>query len=87
MTTTANALDEEIPFFEDQKPELLQDHEGEYVLIKENEVLGFFRDWEAAYAEGPQRFGFSEPMLIHRIQRDEPVRVLPIALWPVNGDV
>lgn len=87
MTTTANLLDEEIRFFEDQKPLLLRDHEGEYVLIKDNEVLGFFADWETAYTEGQQRFGFSVPMLIHRIQRDEPVRLLPVALWPMNDDV
>jgi hypothetical protein len=87
MTTTAQVLEEEIQTYEALRAGLLTDHEGEFVLIKGHEVLGLFHDWQSAYTEGQRRFGFSEPMLVHRVVREEPVYTLPTILWPALGDV
>jgi hypothetical protein len=67
-----NMLEQELEFFEKQKPELLKNHSGKFALIKDSEFLGAFDNPENAYQEGVRRFG-RDPFLVKRISQEEEV--------------
>jgi hypothetical protein len=69
-------LERELAFYESIKEQLLQHHEGKFVLIIGNEQLGIFDNSEDAYKHGIEARG-NVPMLIKRIDRDEKVELLP----------
>lgn len=69
-------LENELAFYETIKEELLRHHEGKFVLIIGNEQLGVFEESEDAYKHGIELRG-NVPMLIKRIQRTEPVELIP----------
>ena len=54
--------------------DLLLEHEGEFVLIRGDEIVGYFKDMNAALDAGAERFG-EAPALIKEIAEIE--RVLP----------
>lgn len=51
---------------------LAEGREGQFVLLKGNEVLGFWDTEEAALSEGYERF-LLEPFLVHHILSREPL--------------
>jgi hypothetical protein len=66
---------QEIATYRSRLPELLA-HEGEFVLIKGDQVIGFFDDSSAALREGDRRFGLV-PLLVKKIAAVEPVIYIP----------
>jgi hypothetical protein len=70
------ALEKELAHFEAIKPQLLEHHEGKFVLVIGEEMLGVFDNGEDAYARGIDLKG-NVPMLIKRIQRVDPVERIP----------
>jgi hypothetical protein len=66
---------QEIATYRVRLPELLA-HEGEFVLIKGDQVIGFFEDFSAALREGYRRFGLV-PLLVKKIAAVEPVIYIP----------
>lgn len=44
-------------FFLSKLPELLPDHKGQYVLIKDQKVHGFYSNLEDALKDAYQKFG------------------------------
>jgi len=70
------ALTEEMATFRDRLPELLCEHEGEFVLIKGTEIAGVFLDRSEALREGYRRFGIV-PLLVRQIVASDPVVYLP----------
>jgi hypothetical protein len=70
-----NDLAVEIATYKARLQELLA-HEGEYVLIKGDEVVGFFKTSRAALRVGRRRFGLV-PMLIKQVAAVEPVIYIP----------
>lgn len=66
---------QEIATYKSRLPELLA-HEGKYVLIKGDQVIGFFDDSQAARREGRRRFGLV-PLLVKKIAAIEPVIYIP----------
>jgi hypothetical protein len=59
-------LDTERELFEQRREQLLAEHPGKFVLIKESEVVGAFNTIEEAIAEGARRFGL-QPFLVRQI--------------------
>jgi hypothetical protein len=57
-------------------PEMAREHEGEFVLIKGTEVVGFFRDDPSAEREGRRRFGLG-PFLVKQVREHERVIYIP----------
>ena len=51
--------------------------EGQYVLIRGREVVGFFWDYAPAIQTGYARFGTGTPFLVKRIERQEHVQRFP----------
>jgi hypothetical protein len=68
-------LAEELACYEANRPGWLGQHEGEFVLIKGPQVVGFFPDHESALEEGYRRFGVV-PLLVKQILQVEPVYTL-----------
>lgn len=66
---------QEIATYRSRLPELLA-HEGEFVLIKGDQVIGFYSDQSEALREGYRRFGLV-PLLVKRIAAIEPVVYIP----------
>ena len=69
-------LERESAFYETIKDQLLQHHEGKFVLIIGDEQLGIFDKDEDAYKRGIELRG-NVPMLIKQITREEPVELIP----------
>jgi hypothetical protein len=69
-------LETELSYYESVKDELLQHHEGKFVLVINNEQLGVFDKSEDAYKRGIELKG-NVPMLIKKVQKIEPVEHIP----------
>jgi hypothetical protein len=70
------ALAEERASYRDRLPELVRKHEGRFVLIKGQNVIGVFSDRSTALQEGYSRFGVV-PFLVRQVAASEPVVYLP----------
>lgn len=68
-----NPLATELSIFESNKSRWLEEHEGEYVLIKGEEVVGFFEGEFDAARIGFERFGDNVPILVRQITSFDPV--------------
>ena len=51
------ALDAELKVFNDNRDAWLKHHANKFVLVKENEIAGFFDSAETAFVEGIERWG------------------------------
>ena len=69
----ADLLLKETQVFQRHRDEWLQDHVGEYVTIRDEEVGGFFASYGDAFKAGLQRFGSSRSFLIRQVWETEPV--------------
>lgn len=63
-------------YYDEHKVELLQHHEGKFVLIVGEALFGTFDRQEDAYAAGIARFG-NVPMFIKLVQHDDPPVSIP----------
>jgi len=59
-------LEAERAFYRDRCDEWCGEHEGEYVLVKGEELVGFFNEESEALAEGARRFG-DDDFLVRRV--------------------
>jgi len=65
-------LREEYIYYQQHKESFLTEHPGTFVLIKGDEVVGFFDSEQAAYKVGLGRYG-NEPFFIKRVEPEEGV--------------
>ena len=68
--TQQEQLTQEAEFFNEHLEEWRQSHPGEFVLLKGNEVLGFFLTVDKAFAAGTDRFGLGPFFVKQIIPRD-----------------
>ena len=73
------SLHREYAVYETSLSQWLTDHEGKYVLIKGDQIGGFYGSRDEALAEGYSRFGIG-PLLVKQITSSEPVHHIPNAL-------
>jgi hypothetical protein len=57
----------------------LKDHRNAYVLIKGDEVVGFYDTREAALTAGYDQFGV-DPLLVKQVLDPEPIHYIPNVL-------
>ena len=69
-----NTLDKELATYREHFQELL-DHEGKYVLIRGDEIIGLYGSRDEALNVGYQRFGFP-PFLVKKIALKEEVATI-----------
>lgn len=70
------ALADDIATYRAHVAEMVKEHEGEYVLIREGKIIGFFPDRSRAVREGYRRFGIV-PFLVREVAATEPVVYIP----------
>ena len=70
------ALAADIATYRAQIADMVKEHENEYVLIREGEIIGFFADRCEAVREGYRRFGFV-PFLVKEVTPTERVVYIP----------
>ena len=56
---------------------LAENAEGQYVVIRGDEVLGRYPTYQDAFEQGINTYGQSTPFLIKQISRDDPVTFNP----------
>lgn len=69
-------LEKELQYYDAHREELLKEHEGKFVLIKEGSLVGVFASEEEAYEDGLRHFG-NQPFLIRRVASQEEIVYLP----------
>ena len=78
-TQAAKELVRELAAWEEHRDELVRTAAGQWVLIREGQVVGAFPDEKKAFDHGYRQYGLV-PFLVRRItEQDEPVEIL--SLW------
>jgi len=75
-TAPPTRLTVELELYQAHKSEWLRDHRDEFVVVKGNTVLGFFRDFHQAYTVGVEKYGTDRDFLVKRVVAQEPVFVV-----------
>jgi len=63
----------ELEYYAQNKTEWLRQKTGNYVVIKDSKLLGFYPDFEAAYRAGAANYGLNTDFLVKQILEHEPV--------------
>lgn len=70
------ALAGDIATYRAHLAEMAKEHEGQYVLIREGQIIGFFPDFTSGAREGTRRFG-CVPFLVKEVYPVERVVYIP----------
>jgi hypothetical protein len=73
------SLNRELAVYATNLRRWLEDHRNAHVLIKGDEVVGFYETRDEALAAGYSRFGVV-PLLVKQIQESEPIYYIPNVL-------
>ena len=76
MAAEDKALQNELRLFEECRQDWLQGHAGEFVVISEATVGGFYPDYESAFKGGVSKFGTRGSFLVKQIWAEEPVYLI-----------
>jgi hypothetical protein len=75
-TAPPTRLTAELEFYEIHKLEWLKNNQGEFAVVKGENLLGFFADFHKAYCAGAERYGLNTDFLVKRVVAQEPVFVV-----------
>jgi hypothetical protein len=70
------SLAEELSLYDSNKSQWLESHSGEFVLIGDTTLAGFFPSYEKAFEAGLKAFGIGRDFLIKQVVEQEPVFVI-----------
>jgi hypothetical protein len=73
------SLNQEQAIYEAGLPRWMQEHESAHVLIKGDDVVGFYETFDEALAAGYARFGHV-PLFVKQITAVEPIYNIPNGL-------
>ena len=73
MPDELNRLATELELYRRRRREWLEHHSGQYVVAKEESVLGFYPDFGAAYSAGAEAFGSNTDFLVKKVLEFDPV--------------
>jgi hypothetical protein len=66
----------ELRVFEEHRHEWLQSHSGDFVVIADSTVAGFYPDYESAFKAGLNKFGVRGNFLVKQVWAEEPVYLI-----------
>lgn len=69
-------LDREVKYYKANKKDLLKKHNGKFVLIKGDRLVGSFDSEKSAYGAGLKEFG-NQAFLIKRVSKKEDISQNP----------
>lgn len=73
MSKAPTRLRVETQFYESHKVEWLRTYPDKFVVVKNNELLGFFDTFYEAYSAGATKYGTGTDFLVKRVVEREPV--------------
>jgi hypothetical protein len=73
-SSMATPLAQELQLFQKHVQEWREQHLGQFVLIKGNEIVGFYQSLDEAFRAGSGKYGLDE-FFIHQIVPDQQVNV------------
>jgi hypothetical protein len=76
MAAEQKTLQRELAVFEQHKREWLKTHPGDFVVIAETTIGGFYPDYESAFMGGISKFGIQGIFLVKQIWAEEPVYLI-----------
>ena len=81
-------LERENTYFNDHRGELVAQHEGQFVLIHGDDLVGWYQSYDDAFTAGIQTIG-NEPFLIRQVfAGDEPpVHVPALTLGLISAQL
>ena len=68
------ALEREKRFLASKLRELLADHADQWVIVKDEQIHGYYHDPNEAYARGIEQFGL-QPFLLAQVRTEEPAQL------------
>ena len=77
-TPVANSLQQEYETWLANKEQLLADHEGEWVMIRGNQIVKIFPNEDAAEQYGYDTYGYSDLCVIHIVKDTHPTSFGPL---------
>jgi len=69
-------FEQELAYYNNNKDTLLEHHENQYLVIKDNNLLGAFTTEQEAYEAGLKELG-NVPFLIKRVTKEEEIVRFP----------
>jgi hypothetical protein len=66
-------LARELEYYAQHKSEWLAHESGNYVVVKDGGLLGFYPTFEAAYRAGAASYGVNTDFLVKQVLEHEPV--------------
>jgi len=69
-------LQKELAVFEQHRQEWLRSHPGDFVVISNATVAGFYPDYESAFRAGLGMFGVQASFLVKQVWAEEPVYLI-----------
>lgn len=73
MVPAAENFAREQKLYENRKRQWLNEHAGEFVLIKGDQLVGFYPEYEDALRVGLKQFGLRVSFFIKQVCAQEPV--------------
>ena len=70
-------LDREFPTFQENKPNLVKNHKGKFVLIKDDKIIGIFENELDAIKQGNEQFKDSHFLVNEIIDDKFRIRFMP----------
>jgi len=64
-------IEREQDAFDRKLEEMLAQHDGEFVLFKNEQPVAFFATYDQAYRAGLERFGVDQTFLVSEVKRRE----------------
>jgi hypothetical protein len=64
-------IEREQDAFNRRLTEMLEEHDGEFVLFRDEEPVAFFATYDQAYRAGLDRFGVDQTFLVSEVKRRE----------------
>jgi hypothetical protein len=71
--TEDHRLAVELAYFARHKSQWLAQKTGDYVVIKNDDLLGFYPNFEVAYRAGARAYGLNTDFLVKQVLEHEPV--------------
>lgn len=66
-------LSAELEFYVAHKREWLETHQGQYVVVQDDNVIGFYSEFEEAFSAGIAEFGVRKDFLVKQVLAQDPV--------------
>lgn len=76
MAAGAGSLKRELKIFELNRASWAKKHQHKYALVHGEKAIGFYADYQAAFAAGLKKFGYGAQFLIKQVTLEEPVCVI-----------